>query len=326
MRAVRLEGVEDARLVDIDRPVPRDDEVLVRVTHAAVCGTDRKAFVRGAPAPRILGHELSGELEDGTRVAVHPEVSCGTCRHCAAGYENRCPTRRSIGLERDGGFAQYVAAPRDRLLPLGAGLDPALGPLLEPLACSVHAIDMLHPRSGELAVVVGAGAIGLLSAWLLLAAGCRVAVVQRSDRRRAQALTLGIDVVLGPEDDIADAFGAPPDLAVVAAPDESAVTLALNTVVAGGRIHAMAGVPGGALADINLVHYRHLTLVGSTGSTARDHRAGHDLVLAGRVPLDRLPVRSVTLEQLPDALRTQQDTMALRTIVDLTGEVRGGSE
>jgi L-iditol 2-dehydrogenase len=318
MRAVRLLGVADAVVVDAPVPTPAPGEVLVRVTHAAVCGTDRKAFVRGTPSPRILGHELAGILEDGAAVAVHPEVSCGTCRHCAGGFENRCPTRRSIGLERDGGFAEFVAAPRDRLLPLDARLDPALGPLLEPLACCVRAVDMLQPTPGELAIVVGAGAIGLLSAWLLQAAGCRVAIVQRSAERRAQALALGVDVAVGPDDDVAAALGGEPELAVVAAPDAGALHLALERVVTGGRIHAMAGVPGGAMMDANVVHYRHLTVLGSTGSTLRDHRAGHDLVVTGRVPLARLPVRTIALEEVPDALRAPVDPTALRTIVEVT--------
>jgi len=317
MRAVRLNGVEDATLVVAPDPVPSHGEVLVRVTHAAVCGTDRKAYVRGTPSPRILGHELAGELADGTLVAIHPEVSCGTCRQCSAGFENRCPTRRSIGLERDGGFAELVVAPEDRLLALDASLDPALGPLLEPLACCVRAVDMLAPRPGELAVVVGAGAIGILSAWLLQAAGCRVAIVQRSAERREQALALGIEIAVGPDDDLAALLGGEPDLAVVAAPDASALQFALERVVTGGRLHAMAGVPGGAMMDANVVHYRHLTLFGSTGSTKQDHRRGHDLVVAGEVPLARLPVRTVALEELPQVLAAAPDPAALRTIVDI---------
>jgi L-iditol 2-dehydrogenase len=166
--------------------------------------------------------------------------------------------------------------------------------------------------------VVGAGPMGLLCMWVLRAAGATVAVAQRSEERRRLAGTLGADAVLAPGEDPAARLGGPPTVAVVAAPGAAALTWALATVAPGGRVHAFASTPGGAAVDANMVHYRHLTLAGSTGSTLRDYRRARDLALAGEVPLDRLPRTTVPLEQVPEVLLGGCGG-ALKVMVDVVG-------
>jgi threonine dehydrogenase-like Zn-dependent dehydrogenase len=166
----------------------------------------------------------------------------------------------------------------------------------------VHAASVLEAREGDLAVVVGAGSLGILGMWALQAVGVRVAVMQRSDRRRALALELGADGVLGSGEDPARVLGARPRLALVAAPGADALSWALEHVDVGGRVHAFAGTPGGAPVDANVVHYRHLALVGSTGSTVEDYRRALELAGGGRVPLERLPVARIALDEVPRVL------------------------
>lgn len=315
MRAVRVGTGGGAELVVVERPRPGTDEALVRVEAAAICATDRKLVAFGAPAPVILGHEFAGRLEDGRLVGVHPDVGCGRCVFCRAGYENRCPNRVSIGIDRDGGLAEWVAVPERHVLPLD-GFSLELSPLLEPLACCLHAMNLLDVRPGELALVVGAGSMGVLSMWALQQGGARVAVSQRSPERRELAAELGADAVLGPGESVAAVLGEPPRVAIVTAPGGEPLAWALEEVAVGGAVHAFAGTPGGAHIDANVVHYRHLTLVGSTGSALADYRRAVELASSGRIALDRLPTATVGLDEVPEILLGERSEPGLKIIVD----------
>jgi L-iditol 2-dehydrogenase len=318
MRAVRIEQPGTVRLVEMQCPQPQGDEIAVRVRWAAVCGTDRKLVRRGAAQARVPGHEVAGELPDGTPVAVHPDIGCGVCPVCAGGWSNRCDRRQSVGIDRDGGFAEWMVVPPQQVLPVD-GLSLELAALLEPLACCVHAADMLQTAQLGTAAVVGAGAMGVLAMWTLQANGVRVVVSQRSPERRRMAERLGADAVVEPDDDVTEALGAPVDAVIVTAPGAGALRWALDHVAVGGIVHAFAGTPGGAEVDANVVHYRHLRLVGSTGSTLADLRLARDLVLEGHIDIDRLPRVTVGLQDLPRVLAGEPERGHLRTLVDVGG-------
>jgi threonine dehydrogenase-like Zn-dependent dehydrogenase len=315
MRAVRIEGPGRVELVEMDEPVPAPGEVLVRVARAALCATDRRLAALGTPVPRIPGHEVAGTFEDGTAVGVQPNVGCGRCASCTHGLENRCPDHVDIGIQRDGGLAEWIVVPERHAVQLD-GFPSELAPSIEPLACCLHAVQMLDVADGDLTVVVGAGTLGIIGMWALQAAGARVAVVQRSEIRRRLAADLGADAVLEPGDDVAAALGTPPAAALVTAPGVEALSWAIDHVDVGGRVHAFAGTPGGGPVDANIVHYRHLRLVGSTGSTVQDYRRARDLARSGAVPLDRMPSRIVALEEVPRMLLERDpDPRMLRVVV-----------
>lgn len=320
MKAVRISAPRVAEVVEVPAPEPADTDVLVRVEAASLCATDRKLAARGSPEPRIPGHEVAGRLEDGTPVGLHPDIGCGHCAACRSGLENRCPERISIGLDRDGGLAEWVAVPAHHAVPLD-GLRLSVSPVLEPLACCLHAVSLLDVRAGDSAVVVGAGAMGILCMWALQLAGAAVAVCQRSHERRRLAAELGAQAVLRPEEDASDVLGDAPRAAVVAAPGGEALEWALRQVAIGGIVHAFAGSPREANVDGNLVHYRHLTLVGSTGSTLADYRRARELVASGVVRPERLPGTTIGLEEVPGALLDERDPLELKIMV----EVGGGS-
>ena len=315
MKAVRIEGPGRVATLDVHEPEAAPGEVTVRVRAAAICATDRRLAALGTPTPRIPGHEVAGVLEDGTAVGVQPNVGCGRCRSCSLGLENRCPEHVDIGIQRDGGLAERIAVPVGHVVPLD-GFPFDLAPSIEPLACCLHAVAMLAVASDEPAVVVGAGTLGIIGMWAIQAAGARVAVVQRSQARRRLAAELGADAVLEPGDDVEAALGSLPRAALVTAPGVEALSWAIDHVDVGARVHAFAGTPGGASIDVNPVHYRHLSLMGSTGSTVADYRRARDLARSGSVPLDRLPSRMVALEEVPTILLDPHpDPRMLRIVV-----------
>jgi L-iditol 2-dehydrogenase len=315
MRAVRIDGPRQVATLDVQEPEATAGEVSVRVRAAAICATDRRLATQGTPTPRIPGHEVAGLLEDGTQVGVQPNVGCGRCASCALGLENRCPDHVDIGIQRDGGLAEWIVVPERHAVPLD-GFPFDLAPSIEPLACCLHAVTLLGVAGDEVAVVVGAGTLGIIGMWALQAAGARVAVVQRSEARRHLAAELGADAVFGPEDDVAEALGSRPAVALVTAPGVEALSWAVEHVDVGGRVHAFAGSPGGAPIDANLIHYRHLRLMGSTGSTIDDYRRARDLARSGSIPLERLPSRTVSLDEVPERLLDPRpDPRTLRIVV-----------
>ncbi|HEY2966303.1 MAG TPA: alcohol dehydrogenase catalytic domain-containing protein [Actinomycetota bacterium] len=315
MRAVRIDGPRRVAVLDVDDPVAAPGEVAIRVEAAAICATDRRLANAGTPEPRIPGHEVAGVLEDATEVGVQPNVGCGRCTSCALGLENRCPDHVDIGIQRDGGLAEWIVVPEGHAVTLD-GFPFDLAPSIEPLACCLHAVAMLDVADGEVAVVVGAGTLGIIGMWAFQAAGARVAVVQRSEARRHLAAELGADAVIGPGDDVTAALGSRPGVALVTAPGVEALSWAVDHVDVGGRVHAFAGSPGGAPIDANLVHYRHLRLMGSTGSTVDDYRRARDLARSGSVPLERLPTRTVSLDEVPEILLdARPDPRMLRIVV-----------
>src|ERR687891_93684 len=112
MRAVRLTGARDLRLVDIAEPQPSDDEVVVRVAACGICGSDLSCYKTGVFAGAVLGHEIAGIVEGtGARVVVDPKIPCGSCDQCAAGASHRCVSSLTQGISqaRPGGFAPALA-------------------------------------------------------------------------------------------------------------------------------------------------------------------------------------------------------------------------
>jgi threonine dehydrogenase-like Zn-dependent dehydrogenase len=322
MRALRIDGPMQVELVDVPRPEPAPGEILVKVAFASICATDRKLSARGPAVPRIPGHEVSGWSEDGTPVGIHTDLGCGTCRHCRAGFENRCRERVSIGLDRHGGMAEWVTVPEAHVLPLG-DLDLAVAATLEPLGCCVHAVSLIDVPDGAPAVVVGGGPMGILATWALQARGARVAVCDTVEAKRRTAAELGADAVLGPESDPAVVLGDPPLVGIVTAPGQEPLRWALERMDVGGTLHTFAGSSGANEVDANLIHYRHLALVGSTGSTMRDYRQAYEMVASDRIPLGRLPRTLISLEEAVSSLRTPGVPPDGRQVIDMGRSSRG---
>lgn len=318
MRAVLVSGPGEVQLVERPRSQPGPDEVAVRVVRAGICVTDRRLATGGGDGPRVPGHEVAGRLQDGTPVGLHPDLGCGHCAYCRGGYENRCAERESVGLDRDGGLADWVVVPKDHVFPL-LDVDLGVAPLLEPLGCCVHAVSHLPVEEGTPALVVGAGAMGILATWTLQAFGAEVAVSQRSQPRRRLAAELGADFVMGPEDVPTSVMARAPEVALVAAPNAQALDWALRSVGVGGTVHAFAGMPDGGHVDANLIHYRHLRLVGGTGSRVSDYQRAHRLVAEGLIDLSRLPMETIDLEDAPAALLSEQRATTLKVLVDVEG-------
>lgn len=213
MKAWVLHDINDIRYEDVEKPVPNQDEVLVRVKAAGVCGSDIPRIYRDGAhnMPLIPGHEFSGQVVTsgdakndvwiGKRVGVFPLIPCNQCVACKKGRHEMCRSYSYLGSRRDGGFAEYVSVPAMNLIELPAEVTYEQAAMLEPMAVAVHAMRRVSIEKDDRVVVCGLGTIGLLLTMFLKERGIEnIYVVGNKDFQKEKALLLGID-----HDDYCDA-------------------------------------------------------------------------------------------------------------------------
>lgn len=343
MDALVLEGPRRLIRARLPVPPPGAGEVLIRVHHAAICGSDVR-IVAGTKTRDVryghpIGHEVSGQIaavgaevtgyQPGDRVAICVVESCGQCDFCRADRENLCTSRRTLGYHTDGAFAEYMLIParavsRGNVFKLPASVPLEVGPLIEPLACCLNGqhemglagmADSADTARRLSLVIFGAGPIGLLH--LLLARvtlGDRLAqltMVEPRSGRREWALRLGADAACDPREFPADGHY---DAAIVAAGVSDIVPLALRSLEHCGRLSLFAGFDAGASVQIdpNLIHYRQLRIYGASESRRRDFRESLELIAAGRVQPSPLVTHRFTLDQAEQAFRVASDGSAIK--------------
>jgi threonine dehydrogenase-like Zn-dependent dehydrogenase len=267
---------------DAPEPEPGDDEVVLDVELAGICGSDLHGY-RGHPGPRVpplvLGHEVVARA-NGERFTVYPLIGCGECVHCLAGEDNLCASWRLIGMHRPGVFADRVAVPRRCLVALPDGIDTQHGALVEPLACCVGALAP-HGEAHTIAVL-GCGPLGLLTVYLAGRSGASVTAVDPLSERRAIAERLGAATT-------ADELGPGGfDLVVDAAGFEATWRAALAGVGTGATV-VMLGL-GNAEAPFPMAQLvrRAIHLRGQFAYTRADFARALEILAEGDLPLDWL--------------------------------------
>lgn len=318
------------------RPIPRrqGDEVLIRVRHVGVCGTDMHIFRGSQPYlayPRIMGHELSGEvveaadessLKPGDPVYVLPYLSCGRCAACRKRKPNCCVNLEVLGVHRDGGLAQYLSVP-ERFVFLAAGISLEQAAMLEFLAIGAHAVRRADVQRGQRVLVSGAGPIGIACAIFSQLAGADLTVLdtrtERLDFCRRQigvprALVAGasIEAELGLAtagemfDVVFDATGSP-----------AAMQAGFKYIAHGGVYVLVSVVDAEITFSDPEFHRREATLMGSRNATAEDFELVLGAMRAGRIPTQALNTHAATLTELPEILPVwmNPDTGVIKAIV-----------
>jgi threonine 3-dehydrogenase len=198
--------------VDRPEPEPSDNEVKIRVLRTGLCGTDLHIESWDAWAqseikvPLIPGHEFFGEVVEigadvrdvkvGDRVSGEGHIVCGICRNCRAGRRQMCIRTLSVGVHRDGAFAEFVVIPESNVWVHPADLDPDLGAIFDPFGNAVHTA-LSFPLVGEDVLITGAGPIGLMAAAVCRHVGARyVVVTDVSEPRLALARQMGANLAV----------------------------------------------------------------------------------------------------------------------------------
>ena len=215
MKAGILYNDRDIRLGDAPEPRVRPDEVLVETGYAGICGTDvhiyRGEFHSRVQFPAIQGHEFGGiirevgkEVRDykvGDRVVVDPIISCHSCPACLSGHINACRTLKLLGVDLDGGFGQYVAAPVSHLYPLPESVPMKFAPMVEMYGLGHHVLQRGQVQPGETVAILGAGKLGLsvLDVLCHSASPAMTIITDMQPFRLETAQKLGADYVINIE-------------------------------------------------------------------------------------------------------------------------------
>ena len=330
-------GVGNVEVRDIAEPSTPPGHVKIAVQAAGICGTDLHIYYdeyRSWP-PVVLGHEVAGcvaevgsgveRVRPGDRVTSETYFyTCGTCRFCRAGRINLCPERRSIGSAVHGGFTSYLVVPERNVHVLPNGLSYLAGALTEPLACVVHgALELPRVVPEDVAVVAGPGAIGLLTAQTIKAAGARVVVLGTdADAHRLRlAAELGADHVFSVQrDDYRAAIGelsagAGADIVYECSGAGASAQGLLELVRRGGQ-YAQIGLFGKPVAwDLDQVCYKELALTGSNASVPSAWQRALKLLADGLVKTEPLVSGVFPLTAWRDAFDAFEKKSGLKSVL-----------
>jgi L-iditol 2-dehydrogenase len=307
VKAALLFGREDLRVREVPEPDPAHG-VIVEVQAATTCGTDVKMWRHGhrilPPYPCAFGHETAGvRIDTRERVLVSDSVACGTCEPCRRGRAQICRAPTWIL----GGFAEYIAAPEAALHPIPDGLPAAAAAAAEPLAAAVHAVDRGSDATDV--GIVGGGPMGLMLAALLIADGRSVTVADPHVERRAQAVELGARAApsLTRHDLVFEAVGRP-----------EAWRAAATAAAPGGVVVLVGGCPSGTEVSLDPgpLHYEELELRGTFHHSPADVDRALAALAGGAVPWPTLLGDTISLAELPAALRAPIGGPAKKWVVD----------
>lgn len=305
MRKILLNAPGEFIEIKAPRPVPASGEALVRIHRVGVCGSDFHALAGKHPVytyPRVLGHELSGEivevpsntrgLQVGDRCAIEPYISCGACRTCKAGRTNCCEQLRLIGVHVDGGMQGFLAVPVE-LLHKSETLSLDQLALVETLGIGAHAVKRSGLRAGEDVLVIGAGPIGLAVTQFASALGAKVTMIEINDWRRDFVQRLGIESLPASDGRVADVvFDATGNSAVMGD--------SLNHVAPGGRLVFVGLTRDPVKIDDALLHRREITIYASRNSCGQfppiirmleEKKINTEPWITDRLNLDEVPLR-----------------------------------
>lgn len=300
---------------DVPDPQLANNEALVRVHAAGICGTDLKIVSGAFPEikpPLIPGHEIAGEvvsrgggLVAGQRVACYHYDPCGECRHCRAGDHSLCPRSRQLGFHRNGGLAELVSVRRSNLVPFGDSLPFDLAAIsMDAVVSPWHA---LHRRArlqaGETIVVAGVGGLGLNGVAIARAAGARVAAIDPLSSHREAALAAGAVLAVegGQSALVREWADGGTDAALEASGHRAGFDDAAASLRPGGRIVCCGYYPGVEYGlDSRRLAGEEITVLGSRAGTRDDAHAA--LAAVERGEIRPLVAAHLPLERVNEAL------------------------
>ncbi|MBI2755308.1 MAG: alcohol dehydrogenase catalytic domain-containing protein [Chloroflexi bacterium] len=347
MRALVLTAPHEHEIRDVPTPRPGPMEVLCLVEAVAICGTDLHIYEGRFPGrwprsyPYIPGHEWSGTVVEigpgvadigmfavGDRVAGTSHAGCGYCRMCTTGRYNLCenygkePIHHQYGHYSQGADAQYVVHSIKSVFKLPDEIDLPLGAMVDTASIALHSVKRPGINAGDVAVVVGPGPMGMLTADCALALGAAHVIITGSGERLQKALDLGFDVIdYKAEDPVAAVKartgGKGANVAIDTGGTLSSIRQAVDVLRKGGRV-AFTGVPteGDSALPMQKIVLEEIDLFGvrANRNTMEEAIA---LIVAGRIRVKPLVTHTFKLEQYGTALHTFADRVdgALKVLV-----------
>ena len=283
-----LHQIDDLQYQNIELPEIKENEVLVQVKCAGICGSDiPRVKTKGTYTfPTIPGHEFAGivfkkgnkasHLQVGDRVTVYPLIPCHSCTFCQSGKENLCDNYNYLGSRCDGGFAEYVKCPADNIIKIPEKVTFEEAALVEPMAVALRGVKRSHIKSGDKVVIFGLGPIGLFAAqWAKLRGAKVILGVDRNKHKLEIAQRVGLDYALNSSDDRLDVnmkelIGSEgPDVVLECSGSNEFQEKAIALVKKSGTISFIGNPAGNVVFQekyFQLILRKEVTLIGSWNS------------------------------------------------------------
>jgi L-iditol 2-dehydrogenase len=312
----------DVRVEERPVPVIGDGELLVKVIASGICGSDVMEWYRIKKAPRVLGHEMAGDIvaigkgvrdyKVGDRVFVSHHVPCDFCHYCNSGHQSVCETLRSTNYD-PGGFAEFLRVPQVNvekgILVLPPQVSYEDGVFIEPLGCVVRAQRVAGMRAGLCVVVLGSGMSGLLHIQLARLRGASAVIAtDLSDYRLLMARTHGATAAVSAKEDVPAKVmeangGRLADIVIICTGSPKAVEQALGSVDRGGTVMFFAPTdPGVSTAvDINKIWSNDISIRTSYAASPEDLKESLDLIASKRFKVSDLVTHRFGLSEIQKA-------------------------
>lgn len=321
MKTVLITKPFEIAVTDTEKPVVKEGEALLKILYGGICGADVASYTGNQPFttyPRIPGHEFSAEivtipendrgLKPGDVVTCNPYFNCGECYSCERGFVNCCTDNKTMGVQRDGSFCEYVAMPIERIYD-GKGLNAKQLALVEPFTISYHALKRAKVKKGDRVLIVGAGPIGLFALISAVEKGAEVYVADILDGRLQKALDFGAKgVINSKESNIVDKAmeitgGRGFDVCVEAC--GSSVTF-LNCIDC-AAFAANIILIGNGKKETTFLHSillkKELNVFGSRNSLKSDFMDVIDIIASGRVDVLKMVSDIYPMDKADDAFK-----------------------
>jgi L-iditol 2-dehydrogenase len=325
MKAAVFYNKDDVHIEELPSPEIGAGELLVQTVGVGLCGSDiDKITAEAVPPGTVLGHEVVGKIADmgegvegfktGERVVVAHHVSCQACHYCDRGSHSKCALFKSTNLD-PGGFAEFIRVPAPNVesatfhIPDNVTDEQVV--FMEPLACCVRAVERSWLHSGDVVLIVGAGAIGLLFVQLAKLKGAKVLTTDLLVDRLEMARTYGADIVANPlEDPIEDivretSVGRGADAIISTVASQPVLDQAIQIIRDGGMINFFAGHRGGleVTLDINELYEREVGIITSYSSSPQALREAFRLIAEGELRVDGLISHRLPLSEVLEGVR-----------------------
>ena len=343
MQAVILEDVGKLSVETVDKPKCPAGGILIKVEACAICATDVKVFRYGhrlIKPPRITGHELAGTVvevgkevqgyREDERVTVAPAVPCGRCYYCRRGLQATCAEPTAIGYHYDGGFAEYMAVPpqavnNDCVNVLADNVSFEAAALTEPLAATLHCQEVSQVNLGDTVVIIGAGPLGCMHAWVARTHGAAtVVMVDISSERLKMSRIADADAYIDASEENAAqrvlemSEGRGAEVVIVACSSGKAQEQALEMVCPHGRINFFGSLPKGNSTiniDGNVIHYKECSVSGSQGSAPRHNKLALDLIAKGIIKTEELISHRLPLAEYLKGIALTEQGVGMKVMI-----------
>ncbi len=321
MKAIKFEKPWEVACVEMDMPKPKEGEALLKIKAAGICGSDIGAF-RGTNGlvsyPRVIGHELAGEIisipEDnpkglkvGDRVVVDPYLYCGKCYPCRIGRTNCCNDLKVLGVQTEGGMAEYYCHPADMLVKMPEGMTWEQAALAEPLTISLHGIHRGGLKAGEYCAVIGAGTIGLVAGLVAQAYGGHAILMDLVQERLDFAKSLGIEYTINsgkedPVERIKEITGGEMAQQVMECSGANpAIRGALDYVCHAGRITLTGWPKKETSLPTDMITRKEIDIRGARTS-AGEFEEALELIMTKKVDMTKIVTKEITVDEAPETI------------------------